>query len=95
VTDIADALILKRLFEIMMNQQTVVVMTSNRVPEDLYKGGLQRDVFLPFIPFLKSKQKVIDMDSKIDYRYSDSESCQSRLLTYLQPLDENNKLKII
>lgn len=91
VTDIADALLLKRLFENMMNQQTLVVMTSNRVPEDLYKNGLQRHVFEPFIPFLRQKCDVIDMDSKIDYRYSFEEQDSPVMPNYMQPIDHSNQ----
>ncbi len=90
MTDIADALLLKRLFENMLGQQTLVVMTSNRPPEDLYKNGLQRHVFEPFIPFLRDKCDVVDMDSQIDYRYS-FEAQASRMPNYMQPADDANQ----
>ena len=65
--DIADAMILKRLFESFLENRIVVVFTSNRPPEDLYLNGLQRNLFLPFIDTLKSKAKVLNLSS-VDYR---------------------------
>ena len=65
--DIADAMILKRLFESFHANRLILLLTSNRPPEDLYLNGLQRDLFLPFIDDLKENFKVINLSS-VDYR---------------------------
>ncbi len=83
VTNIADAMILGRLFEALFENGVVIVSTSNRVPQDLYKDGLQRDRFLPFIDMIMEKLDVMELASPTDYRLGRESGEQ----TYFYPLD--------
>jgi cell division protein ZapE len=68
VTDIADAMILGRLFAKLFELGTVIVATSNVAPEDLYKGGLNRALFLPFIAQISDHMDVLRLDARTDFR---------------------------
>jgi len=68
VTDIADAMILSRLFAKLFELGTVVVATSNVAPDNLYKGGLNRALFLPFIGLLKGRMRILRLDARTDFR---------------------------
>ena len=68
VKDIADASILGRLFSLLLDAGIVVVATSNRHPDDLYQGGLNRHRFLPFIELMKQRLRLHELSSQKDYR---------------------------
>jgi len=68
ITDVADAMILGRLYEQLFKLGVTIVSTSNRPPDDLYKGGINRQLFLPFIQMIKDKMDVVALDGPTDYR---------------------------
>ena len=84
VTDIADAMILERLFSKLLASGVVVVITSNRHPDDLYLGGLQREQFLVFTKLLQQESQLIELAAKEDYRLKHLQALET---TYYFPLD--------
>ena len=92
VTDIADAMILKRLFLLLLlDWNVVVVATSNRPPDALYEGGINRSLFLPFINILKHTSDIISMeDSRKDYRLETRAGGQSYFWSNKDVHGDNN-----
>ncbi|MFQ1702384.1 cell division protein ZapE [Loktanella agnita] len=90
ISDITDAMIVGRLFEALFAANVTVVTTSNRPPDDLYKNGLNRQLFLPFIDLLKHHMVVHELASDTDYR-------QDRLAgtpSYFSPIDADARTAI-
>ncbi|SCV74273.1 BQ2448_6705 [Microbotryum intermedium] len=90
VTDIADAMILRRLIESLNAYGVVTVMTSNRQPDDLYKNGIQREQFIPCIKLIRSSFVVMCLDSEIDYR----KVPRALSKVYFSPIDDAHRLEI-
>jgi cell division protein ZapE len=86
VTDIADAMILKRLFTRLFELKTVIVLTSNRHPDDLYQGGVQKDQLLDLTRLLQYHAKLVELKAATDYRLSHAPAIKSN---YYFPLDAN------
>ncbi|MBB5772458.1 cell division protein ZapE [Brevundimonas vesicularis] len=76
VTDIADAMILGRLFEALFEDRVVLAITSNRAPEDLYKNGINRQLFLPFIDIIRERCVVVETAGARDWRLDRMTSAQ-------------------
>lgn len=68
VTNSADAMIMSRLFTALIDEGVAIVTTSNRPPKDLYKDGLNREHFLPFIKLIEERMEVLSLNGPTDYR---------------------------
>uniref|UniRef100_A0A7S3Z7F6 EF-hand domain-containing protein n=1 Tax=Lotharella globosa TaxID=91324 RepID=A0A7S3Z7F6_9EUKA len=86
VTDIADALVMRRLFDSLWEQGLVVFATSNRPPDDLYYNGIQRELFVPFIDECKERNEVHHLLSPTDYRLMGTKAA-----TYMSPLNDTTQ----
>ncbi|MHC5306068.1 cell division protein ZapE [Bartonella sp. LJL80] len=90
VTDIADAMVLSRLFTALFDQGVTLVATSNVAPDNLYRNGLNRQLFLPFIAILKKYVEVVNLDAKTDYRLEKAD----RRPVYVSPLGRDTREKM-
>jgi len=101
VTNIVDAMLLSNLLQALFNEGIVFIATSNTEPDNLYKGGLQRDKFLPAIEFIKTYTEVVRVDSGVDYRLqkhdvtdtfllASSEGAETKFTTYLKAYHIDN-----
>ncbi|GHC74208.1 cell division protein ZapE [Limoniibacter endophyticus] len=90
VTDIADAMVLSRLFSALFENGVVLVATSNVAPDNLYTNGLNRQLFVPFIAVLKAHAEILNLDSQTDYRLEKV----GQLPVYTYPLGEETRSRM-
>ena len=90
ISDITDAMIVGRLFEALFAAGVTVITTSNRPPDDLYKDGLNREIFLPFIALLKDRMVVHELAAATDYRQGRLAGAES----YFTPADAASRARI-
>ena len=94
ITDIADAMIMKRIMTLLMDLGVTIVTTSNRPPCGLYEGGINRSVFLPFLDTLRERMEVIEVGGMHDYRRDvlgvSSESLMEMSM-YLYPCNDSTQ----
>mmetsp|Transcript_32937 Transcript_32937/g.47602 ORF Transcript_32937/g.47602 Transcript_32937/m.47602 type:complete len:502 (+) Transcript_32937:3-1508(+) len=90
VTDVCDALIMRRLFDCLWNEGVILIATSNRAPSELYLDGLNRQYFLPFIDRLQSECIVRHLDTSTDYRLLKGDENTSIFLTNEPQLHQRN-----
>ncbi len=83
VTDVADAMILSKLFGSLLEDGVITVITSNRPPEELYLGGLQREKFMDFVHLIYERMDVLELASPHDYRMQQIRAMQA---VYMWPL---------
>lgn len=85
VTDVADAMILHKLFDTLLAEGVTFVITSNRPPAELYKGGLQREKFLAFVQLVNDRMDVLNLNAQQDYRMQRLRAMQT---VYFTPRSE-------
>ncbi|MCF7701313.1 cell division protein ZapE [Loktanella sp. M215] len=90
ISDITDAMIVGRLFEALFAAGVTVITTSNRPPSDLYKNGLNREIFLPFIALLKDRMVVHELAAATDYRQGRLAGAES----YFTPANADSRARI-
>lgn len=91
IKDITDAMIVMRLVGFLIKEHVFVFITTNTPPEDLYKDGIQRESFLPFIDLIKRDFLTLTLDSEIDYRFNKIASTEERIF---YPISDQSKVKI-
>lgn len=91
IRDITDAMIIMRLFRYLLKKGLFIFLTTNTIPDNLYKDGIQRESFLPFIDMIKKKFQVLYLDTYIDYRYNAVSTIKNRIL---YPADSKTNAKI-
>ncbi len=87
IDDIADAMIVGKLFRELIEQKVTIIITSNFAPSDLYPDGLQRDSFLPFIKLIEDHLQVLKINSTYDYRKSKLKSVETTYYIYKEAMD--------
>ncbi|OUD09854.1 cell division protein ZapE [Marivivens niveibacter] len=90
ITDITDAMLVGRLFEKLFDAGVTIVTTSNRVPDDLYKNGLNRQLFLPFIALVKDRMEIRELVSDTDHRQGRLQDTKR----YFTPLNAENRAAV-
>ena len=91
IKDISDAMIIMRLFKHLGKYGVFIFLTTNTLPDNLYKDGMQRESFLPFIDMVKKKFQIVHLDTNKDYRYDSVVTIKNRILF---PINEETRNKI-
>ncbi len=95
IIDIADAMIVSKLFKLLLEKKISFIITSNIKPDELYKSGLQREQFTPFIEIIKKEMSVIKVKNKYDLRKASSNLIKNKNHFFLYPLNNASKDKYL